>query len=40
MKNIFEILDKKDICYAVGIALFTFKSLGLGILTKDYFIIV
>lgn len=39
MKNIFETLNEKGICYAVGVALVEFKSKGAGLCDRDYYII-
>ena len=39
MKNIFEKLDEKGICYAVGVALVTLKSKDAELYDRDYYII-
>lgn len=40
MKDIFEKLNKKGICYAVCVALVEFKTEGSGLYDRDYFIII
>ena len=39
MKNIFETLKEKGICYAVGVALVAFRSKCAGLCDRDYYII-
>ena len=39
MKNIFEKLDEKGICYAVGVAFFKFNPEDAEVYYKDYYII-
>ncbi len=40
MKNIFETLNEKGICYAVSVALIEFKSTGSGLCDRDYSVII
>ena len=37
--NIFDLLDSKNICYAVGVNLVTFKSEGSGRCGREYFVV-
>ena len=39
-KNIFEVLNERGICYAVGVSMLKLKSNTLDFLGKDYFIII
>ena len=40
MKNIFEKLNEKNICYAISVTLIEFKSIGTGFTCRDYAIII